>query len=405
MFQNIIHKILVRRHFWRYATFSEVSELYASRMLRMLALNIAASFMSIFLYQNGFSIPFIAFFWALFFSFKAIMALPLAAITARIGSKHGILLSNIMYIPSMIIFALIPTYGPLLLILVVLLQGSSAALYSISYSTDFSKVKSSDHAGKEIAYMNIIEKVTAGLSPLIGGLLAFAFGPEVVLVIAAVLFSLAAAPLLRTAEQEKPNQKLVFKGFAWHLIRPNIPTHLAVGFDVFSSGTVWSIFVAVFVIGVASTNEVYAANGALMSVVVFAALAASYAYGKLIDKKRGGDLLRVAAIGNSLTHLMRAFTATPIAVAGLNIANEAATTGYSMALTRGIFDNADLSGQRVTYIGVVEAIANLGAAIAGFVLFFLATLLEHQLSIHVFFFIAAAVVLLIGLARFPLYQK
>ena len=405
MFQNIIHKILVRRHFWRYATFSEVSELYASRMLRMLALNIAASFMSIFLYQNGFSIPFIAFFWALFFSFKAIMALPLAAITARIGSKHGILLSNIMYIPSMIIFALIPTYGPLLLILVVLLQGSSAALYSISYSTDFSKVKSAEHAGKEIAYMNIIEKVTAGLSPLIGGLLAFAFGPEVVLVIAAVLFSLAAAPLLRTAEQEKPNQKLVFKGFAWHLIRPNIPTHLAVGFDVFSSGTVWSIFVAVFVIGVASTNEVYAANGALMSVVVFAALGASYAYGKLIDKKRGGDLLRVAAIGNSLTHLMRAFTATPIAVAGLNIANEAATTGYSMALTRGIFDNADLSGQRVTYIGVVEAIANLGAAIAGFVLFFLATLLEHQLSIHVFFFIAAAVVLLIGLARFPLYQK
>jgi len=405
MFQNIIHQILVRRHFWRYATFSEVSELYASRMLRMLALNIAASFMSIFLYQNGFGIPFIALFWGMFFLFKTLIALPVAALAARIGAKHGILISNIMYIPSMIIFALIPEYGPLLLIAVVILQGASSALYSISYSTDFSKVKSSLNAGKEIAYMNIVEKVTAGLSPLIGGLLALAFGPQVVLVIAAILFSLAAAPLLRTAEQERPHQKLNFKGFPWHLVRPNIAPHIALGFDVFTSGTVWSIFTAVFIIGVASTNEVYAANGALMSVVVFAALGASYAYGKIIDRKKGGELLRVAAIGNALTHLMRAFTTTPVAVAGLNVANEAATTGYTMAFTRGVFDNADLSGQRVTYLGVVEALSNLGAALGGFLLFFMASMLGDKLSIHVFFFIAAAIVLLIATAKFPLYRK
>jgi len=374
-------------------------------MLRMLALNIAASFMSIFLYQHGFGIPFIALFWGVFFLFKSIIALPVAALTARIGAKHGILISNILYIPSMIFFALIPEYGPLFLIFVLILQGSSSALYSISYSTDFSKVKSSLHAGKEIAYMNIVEKVTAGLSPLIGGLLALAFGPEVVLVIAAVLFSLAAAPLLRTAEQELPHQKLNFKGFPWHLIRPNIAPHIALGFDVFTSGTVWSIFTAVFIIGVASTNEVYAANGALMSVVVFAALAASYAYGKLIDRKRGGELLRIAAIGNSLTHLMRAFTTTPVAVAGLNVANEAATTGYTMAFTRGVFDNADLSGQRVTYLGIVEAFSNLGAAIGGFLLYFMASAMGDKLSIHVFFFIAAAVVLLIATVKFPLYRK
>jgi MFS family permease len=374
-------------------------------MLRMMALNIAASFMSIFLYQNGYGIPFIAFFWGLFFLFKAVVALPVAAIAARIGAKHGILLSNIMYIPSMILFALLPVYGPFLLIFVVLLQGSSSALYAISYSTDFSKVKSALHAGKEIAYMNIIEKMTAGLSPLVGGLLAFAFGPEVVLVIAAVLFSLAAVPLLRTPEQESPNQKLVFKGFAWHLIRPNIPAHFAVGFDVFSSGTVWSLFVAVFILGVASTNEVYAANGALLSVVVFAALGASYAYGKLIDQEKGGVLLRISSFGNALTHLLRAFTTTPVGVAGLNIANEAATTGYSMALTRGVFDNADLSGQRVTYLGIVEAIANFGAAIAGFSLAILAVLLEDKLSMHIFFFIAAAVVLLIATSRFALYRR
>jgi len=405
MIQKLLHRILVRRHFWRHATFSEVAELYASRLLRMLALNIAASFMSIFLYQHGFTIPFIALFWAAFFGFKSLISLPMAAFVAHIGAKHGILVSNIMYIPSMIIFSLVPIYGTWLLCVVVFLQGSSAAMYSIAYSTDFSKVKSATHAGKEIAFMNIIEKVTTGLSPLIGGLIAFALGPQVVLIIASILFAVAAIPLLQTGEQEMPRQKLDFKGFPWHLIRPVIAAELAVGFDVFTSGTVWSLYVAVFILGVSASNGVYAANGALLSVVLFAALGASYAYGKLIDGKKGGVLMRIASFGNALTHLMRAFITTPVAVAGLNVANEAATTGYTMAYTRGIFDNADLSGKRITYLGLIELLGNLSAALAGLTLSILCFYLGDHLAIQAFFFIVGGIVLLVMTAKFPLYRK
>lgn len=374
-------------------------------MLRMLAMNIVASFMSIYLYQQGFSIAIIALFWASFYFFKVLVALPLAALAAWVGPKHGILISNLLFIPSMIAFALLGEYGLWSLIFVVFFQGTSSALYSISYSTDFSKVKSIEHAGKEIAYMNIIEKLAAGLSPLIGGVLAFMFGPQVVLVIAAFLFTLAALPLLRTSEQESPRQKLSFSGFPWHLIRPTSVSQVAVGFDVFTSGTVWSLFVAVFIIGVGSTNEVYAINGALMSVVLFAALAASYTYGKLIDKKKGRDLLRIATYANSLTHILRSFVAVPVGVAGLNIANEAATTGYTMAYIRGIFDNADLSGKRTTYLGVVEVLSNLGAALSGVVLYCLVTLIDTHQAIQIFFFITAGVVLLVTTARFSLYRK
>lgn len=405
MLQKIIHRILVRRHFWRQASFSEIAELYASRTLRMLAVNIAASFMSIYLYQQGFSVSFIALFWATFYGFKVLISIPSAALTAWIGPKHGILISNLLFIPSMIAFALIPEYGPWLLVLVILFQGTSSALYSISYSIDFSKVKSVEHAGKEIAYMNIVEKITTGLSPLIGGILAFMFGPQVVLVIAAFLFTLAALPLLRTSEQVTPRQKLSFGGFPWHLVRPASVSQVALGFDVFTSGTVWSLFTAVFIIGVNMTNEVYAANGALMSVVLFAALASSYAYGRLIDKNRGRDLLRFAAYANAITHFLRPFTNSPVGVAGLNVANEAATTGYSMAYTRGVFDNADLSGKRTTYIGIVETFSNLGAALAGIVLYLLTTQMADHLALQVFFYIAAVVVLLIATARFPLYRK
>ena len=405
MLQKILHRILLRRHFWRQASFSEIAELYASRMLRMLALNIASSFMSIFLYQQGYSITFIALFWACFFLYKTIIAIPVSAIAARFGPKHGILISNLLFIPSMIAFALVPQYGEWLLAIVILFQGTSSALYSVSYGIDFSKIKSVEHAGKEIAYMNIVEKVTTGLSPLIGGIIAFLMGPQVVMVIAALLFTFAAIPLLRTSEQEQPNQKLDFRGFPWHLVRSNVAAHIGTGFDVFTSGTVWSLFTAVFIIGVAKNNEVYAANGALLSVVLFAALGASYAYGRLIDRKRGRELLIFASIANAITHLLRAFTNSPIGVAGLNVANEAATTGYVMSFTRGIFDNADISGKRTTYLGIVEVFSNLGASIAGFALFILASNIGDKQALQTFFFIASAVVLLVITARFPLYRK
>jgi len=169
MIQQLIHRLLLGRHFWRYATFSEVAELYASRMLRMLAINMSASFVSVYLYQNGYPIHFIALYWVGFFLFKVLAALPAAKYAAAFGPKHGILLSNILYIPSMLIFAFVPEWGVPAIIIAGALQGLSATLYDLCYLIDFSKVKSIDHAGKEIAYMNIVEKIATGLSPLIGG--------------------------------------------------------------------------------------------------------------------------------------------------------------------------------------------------------------------------------------------
>ena len=112
MVRKFFHTLLSRRHFWRYATFSEVAELYVSRMLRMAALYIAGSFMSIYLYQLGYSVMSIGFLWAAFYFFKSLAALPIARLIAWTGPKHAILISNLLYIPAMIAFALLPTYGP-----------------------------------------------------------------------------------------------------------------------------------------------------------------------------------------------------------------------------------------------------------------------------------------------------
>jgi len=405
MIKKIIHRILKRRHFWRDASFSEVAELYASRMLRMMALSLSMGFISIYLYQNGYSVLFITVFWACFYLFKSCVALPAASFVAKFGPKHGIFISNLLFIPAMIAFAVLPSLGAWVLLVVAFFQGISATLYSIAYNVDFSKVKSIEHAGKEIAYMNIVEKITTGLSPLIGGVVAFLVGPQIVLVSAAALFALAALPLMKTAEPVHIHQKLKFKGLPWRLVRRVAASEMALGFDVFASGIVWSLFTAITIIGVGANNEVYITNGILISVILFAALAASYAFGKLIDKRRGGDLMMIASVANSLSHLARPFIASPVGIAGLNVANETATTGYVMAYTRGSFDNADLSGARVTYLGVTEVIANFGAALAAATLALLVSFVSDERGMQYFFFITAAVVLLVATARFPLYRR
>jgi MFS family permease len=180
---------------------------------------------------------------------------------------------------------------------------------------------------------------------------------------------------------------------------------MALGFDVFTSGTAWSLFTGISIIGISANNEIYAANGILLSVILFAALAASYAYGKLIDRRRGGELLRISAVANSLVHFSRAFIVSPIGVAGLNVANEAATTGYTMAYTRGIFDNADLSGRRVTYLGMVEILSNLGAALGAVCLGLLVMWAGDVIGMQRLFFVAGVVLLLVATARFSLYRK
>lgn len=404
MIRRFIQRLYMRRHFWRYVTFSEVAELYASRLMRMVAINIAVVFMAVYLYQNGYGIPFIIAFWGCFFAYKMLISLPAAAYAARFGPKHGILLANLLYIPPMIIFPLVPQLGLWGLGFVIIFQGFSAALYDLCYKIDFSKVKSIEHAGKELAFMSIIEKIAKGVSPFIGGLLALLAGAQATIWASAFLFLMASLPLFRTGEPMKGHQKLVFRGFPWRLAVRSWLAEVGVGFDATVSGVVWSLFIVIAVLQ-STGNAVYAELGALMSVILFASLISSYIFGRLIDKRRGGELLKYGVLMNSVVHLTRPFAGNPVMVAGVNLANETATTGYMMAYLRGIFDTADLSGYRVTFLGFCEMALNAGATIAAGICFVLVMTLGDIDGFKMLFYVAAVGSLGILVAKFQLYRK
>lgn len=405
MLQSLIHRLLKRRHFWRYATFDEVAELYASRTMRLIAQYMVSLFIALYLYQQHFSMVFIACYFLIAFLFRAVVSFPSAWYAARFGPKHGILIGNLLYIPALICFTYVPQYGVYAVIGFGFFQALSMTVYDLSYQIDFSKVKHVEHAGKEIGFMQIFERIAASLSPLIGGIIAFLFGPEATLWLSAALFGIASWPLLRTAEQTKTGQRLQFAGFPWRSAWRSLRAETAVGFDIVASNAVWVLFLAVVVFA-GSSNDIYLKIGAFASITVITSFVAAYAFGRLIDRRRGGDLLRIATIANSLTHLFRPFVISPASVVVANVTNEIATAGYSMAFTRGMFDTADRSGHRFVYMLFIEVALNMGAAFGCFVFLVLLLILPTStLAMQAFFVVTAIYVLLLMSGRFALYRK
>lgn len=404
MVKEILLSLYKRRNFWRFANFSEVAELYTARVLRTIAMNVGAAFMSVYMLKNGYSIVAISLFWAAYFGLKVVTSLPLAQIIAIIGAKKAIIISNFLYIPSMIAFIFLPELGIWALLIAGVSQSTSAALYDMGYLVNFSRVKNTDQAGRQVAIMNIAEKIAKGVSPLLGGLLAMFFDPRASIAVSTLFFIFASWPLMRTKDSMTTGFKLAPKGFPWKMAGQSLFMQLPIGFDVYASGSAWSLFLASLIF-TANGNQVYAELGALTSLILLVSLASTHMYGKLIDKHAGGQLLFWTAAGNVIVHVFRALARTPAMAVGTNAANEVMATGYSMAFMRGMFDVADRSGYRVFYVGMSQMMANAGATLAALLLAGVMMVFTVQGGFTIFYLATAAVVSLILLTRFRIYGE
>lgn len=405
MLKKIIYRLLERRHFWRQVDFAEIAEIYASRTLRVMAISMVSVFVAVYLYQNGYHLVFIMLYFAVYFAVRAIMSFPAAFVVARIGPKQATLVSNLVYVPALIAFSQLGKYGIYALVVSGLFQAISVSLYDVSYLVSFSKAKHLDNVGKELSFMYILERFGASISPIIGGLVAFWFGPQATMLLAACIFAVAAMPLLFTPERVKTNQRISFRGFNWRDTWRGMVAHLGVGMDVVTTGSVWTLYVAIVIFGT-TNNIVYAELGALASVTLLAALVFSRLYGVLIDRRRGGELLNAGVAGNALVHLSRPFVGTPFGVVLTNIVNESVTTAYHMPLTKGVFDQADnLPGFRIVYITFIAVASPLGSMLMALVVAGLAMFMTEAHSMQVAFFITAFAALLISMQRFPALRR
>lgn len=390
------------RHFWRNVGFDELSELYASMMIRGLAISLTGIFIPLYLHQQQFSIGEIIMVAAWYFTIRAIATDLLAGYTvAKIGPKHTMLIGHVLLIISTALFLTLPQQGWPVWVLGGV-WGASSSFFFIPFHIDFSRVKHAEHGGKELGFINVMERIGSALGPIIGGLVATLFGPEYIFWSATVLLLISLWPLFRTAEPIKTNQKLDFKGFKVQALSRDYISVMGLGIENTLTMFLWSLLLGVFIL---AGSSVYAELGAISSVTFVVSIAAARVIGQVIDRKHGRKLLRTAALGNAVLHLFRPFISGFPTALGINMVNEVVTPGYRMPYFKGLYDAADSHpGYRIVYLTSMELISSIAKATAWWLLVILTQVLSGREVINVGFVLAAAASCVIMTERFKALQ-
>lgn len=397
--------MLERRHYWRYVSFSDVAELYASRTLRIFALSMVVIFVGVYLYKNDYSLTFIMLYFTAYLLLRALLSVPLSFFIAKYGPKQSTLISNLLYVPTLLLLAAVPDYGLTVLIGAGILQALSVTLYDISYLVSFSKVRNDEKAGREIGYMHILEHIAKAVSPVVGGFIAYWISPQATLFFAATIFALAALPLFLSPEKVRTNQKISYYGLPWRKIFRTNLSQVGVGVDFTAHGLIWSLFIAIAVFGVV-TDVVYAQLGVLSAVSVLAGIISARVFGLLVDRRRGNELLTVGVFSKALIHLGRVAVVTPVSVVLVNIFTEVAAAAHVLPYTKGIFAQADdLPGYRIVFITAMSISSALGAAMITLMLAGLASVFSEVTAMQIGFVISGLMALLILAHGFRKYLK
>jgi MFS family permease len=351
MFKKIINRFARPRHYWRDLGFDELSELYTSMMFRSLAMSLVGIFIPFYLYQLDYEIWQIFSFYAITFSAWAISAYPVGHLVAKVGPKHTILASYAIQVMWLLMLVTLENqHWPLLAIAT--LYGLSNCLFFIAFHVDFSKIKHTEHGGKEVGWMYSMERAGAVLGPLIGGLVAYFIGGEYIFMVAVSLLFVGLVPLFITREPTTTNQILKFDSLQVSQVKRDLISYGFLSLEHTTSVIMWPMFISIYVF----TDNAYLQLGSIISFSVFISFFVARAIGKIIDRKKGRSLLRSGAILNAALHLWRPFVGTFPAALTTTLANEVVTPFYRMPYTKGMYDAADdLPGRRIVYITAMEA--------------------------------------------------
>ncbi|HPR09998.1 MAG TPA: hypothetical protein PLJ04_00275, partial [Candidatus Saccharibacteria bacterium] len=156
MIQKIINILFKKRHFWRNVGFDELSELYTSEFLRSLAMSLIGIFVPIYLYKLGYSLTDIFGMQVIWAAIRPPLSYMAAKSVAIFGPKHTMVLASIVQIVYLAtLMSMQSAQWPLALLAV--LGSLSYTLFNIAIQVDFSKVKHTEHGGKELGFLTIFE--------------------------------------------------------------------------------------------------------------------------------------------------------------------------------------------------------------------------------------------------------
>lgn len=385
--KNYISGVLRRHHYWRAIGYDELSELYIGMMFRSFALSIIGIFIPLYLLNLGYPVTDIALVFAWHFTFRIGGDYVAGRTIAAIGPKHTIFLSYIVQIITLAMFLTLPQFGwPLWLLGGI--WGFSNSLFWLAYHVDFSKIKHTEHGGKEQGMVTIVERVGYALGPVVGGVLATFFGPQFAFVVSTVILFLGLIPLMSTAEPVRTHRKLDFSPFTIKKLWPDLVTFSTISVDDLTSVFYWPLFLSLFVLG----GLAYAELGIISTVSMLVSILSAKIIGQLTDRHHGRPLFQAGLLGVSVVQLIRPFISTARYALGSSILYELFVVSRNLPLYKGVYDNADQwAGHRIEYITLLEIGSGVVRAVTCWVIVLLLERMNVHLALSLPFIFTAAV--------------
>jgi MFS transporter, DHA1 family, multidrug resistance protein len=397
MIKPIVIQHIRRSHHWRSRKHEELAELYISMMFRSLAFSLVGVFVPIYLYTIGYSFSAIFLFYAILFFTKTVFGMSGAHIVARIGPKHTIAMSYLLQVlPLAMIVSLESVQWPLPFIAI--FWGMSNCLFFLAYHVAFSRVKHAKHGGKEIGWMNIVERFGAMLGPLVGGIVAALFGPQYTFAAALVVFTFGIVPLFLSGEPVRTHQKINFGKFHIKPIVADATVYALMNTNVVIAASIWPLFIAAFII----SDNPFASIGSIVAFSVLLSMLFSGVIGRIIDAHHGRKLINASAILAAPIYIVRFFAVSVSVVTVVNVLGELFMQAKKLPITKSFYDRADqFPGNRIVYVTCVEMVANFSKALFFFILFAALTSLPAKQVFLLGFVLASAASLCLAFFHFP----
>lgn len=369
--------------------------------LRSFGFGLIGIFVPVFLFHAGVSLQNIFMFLAAIFIFRIPLAFAFGLVVGRIGPKHSIAVSTIIFIAFLFLLLSFESIGWPLLFLSFTFTFANG-LFFIAYNTDFSKIQHNKHGGKELGWLYIFESFGSALGPIVGGLTATFFAPELTIVLSIVVLLVSLVPLFMTNEPVKVHQKISYRKFT---LKPHMRGYIALGASAIQKVTnlaLWPLLVAVLIF----TDETYAKLGLLVAASVLVSMFAARMFGKFIDNKKGKALLRYGVGMNFVLQLSKAIVTSAGGAFGVSALGEPVLLSCRMPIINSYYDAAgSVEDFRIVYIvwGEVWSSISKGAFFVGLFLF---SYFYDPISVmRVSFVIIPFIGLLMLMQRIPIIKK
>lgn len=366
----------------------QVRELYWSTVMQNMALAMLLLFEPIYLWQQGFSVNQILwFFLAVYVTY--FLALPLGAkFATTTGFEKSIALSTI---------AQIAYYACLYLVAVnwwwavpaVLLYTIQKMFYWPAFHADFARYSDATEEGKEVSTLHVTLSAVYVIGPLLGGAL-ITYGSWLIMFIVGCLVILASNwPLLRTTEEFKPRNFPYLASYKRLFARDNWRT--LIGYLGFGEELILLVLWPVFI---ATVIHNYVEIGALVAGSTLIMVLATLYVGKLSDEKHIHAVLRFSTLLYVFAWLVRLATRSPFGVFIIDSTSRLTKNIVQVPLHTLLYERAKTRSVMDTIVSFEMSLV-LGKIVAAVVLLYIFSQLTTLSAIWSATWIVAAVMALL----------